>query len=297
MIKKKLKLLKANFFWYGSELSLYERICIKSFVKNGFDVNVYSYKKLKLPKGANYQNASKIISKKYIYKFLNGGKQKCLAAFSDKFRIELFKFVDGWWFDMDTICLKKAKEFLKLEKNKKIIVGLETKHKVNNAVLKINDHALINTISKEISKKGFKLKWGDIGPNLINKILKDEGLLKQCLDQQYFYPVNYINYYFYLLPELKNKTKILCKNSYILHYYNEIFKRYEIPKNIMPPKNSFLYDKFIKICPNEKNKVSLPASTIKRLIGKKNDATSFSQHINDLLPSVSRAIKRRFTLN
>ena len=62
-----------------------------------------------------------------------------MAAYSDKFRILLQKKNLGWWFDFDIICLKNSKSFNKLEKNKKIIIGYETKYKVNNAVLKINN--------------------------------------------------------------------------------------------------------------------------------------------------------------
>ena len=58
------------------------------------------------------------------------------------------KKTEGWWFDMDILCLKKAIEFKKLEKNK-IIVGLETDKYVNNAVLKISD---LNFLKKYLMK-------------------------------------------------------------------------------------------------------------------------------------------------
>ena len=81
--------IKANFFWHNNkQFTYYEYACVSSFVKNNFDVNVYSYENIKLPKNAKLKDASKIISKKNIYKYNHQGKKGCLAAFADKFRIE-----------------------------------------------------------------------------------------------------------------------------------------------------------------------------------------------------------------
>ena len=87
----KQKRITANFFWNSSELSLYEYACLKSFEKNEFNVKVYSYNKIKLPQGIKLIDAKNIIDGKEIKKFIHNGKKGCLAAFADKFRIELQK--------------------------------------------------------------------------------------------------------------------------------------------------------------------------------------------------------------
>jgi hypothetical protein len=56
----------------------------------------------------------------------------------------------------------------------------------------------------------------------------------------------------------------------------------------MPPKKSFLYQKFIKYCPELKSFETLPENTVDRLLEKKN---SFKENIKDLIPSFIRAIK------
>ena len=170
----KIKKIIANFFWNKSEISLYEYAFLNSFIKNNFQVNVYSFNKIKLPKSAKLKNAASILKKNEMNKFIHDGVKGCPAAFSDKFRIELMKLNNGWWFDMDILCLKKSSAFKKLEK-KKIIVGLETDKYINNAVLKISDKHFLQIISKEILSKGYILKWGDIGPKLITRLMKKEG--------------------------------------------------------------------------------------------------------------------------
>ncbi len=167
--------IKENFFWNSNNLIIYEYACLASFVKNGFDVNVYSFCNIKLRRGVVSKNASSILDQKEIKKFIHQGKAGCLAAFTDKFRIELQKRNLGWWFDMDVVCLKSSKYFSKLEKGNKFVIGMETKSKINNAVLKISDKNLASRISKKIRQTGYTFKWGGggVGPDLIMKILKE----------------------------------------------------------------------------------------------------------------------------
>lgn len=281
------KKIIANFFWDNEKISLYEYIFLKSFLKNNFKVNVFSYNKIKLPRGAILRDASTILDKAEIKKFIHQGKKGCLAAFADKFRIEILKSNNGWWFDMDILCLKKAEEFKKLEKNK-IVVGMETENYVNNAVLKISDFDFLKKISKEIKQKGYILKWGEIGPKLITKILKNENKFKEALDNKYFYPVNYKNFRYLILPRYYTKAKCLCEKSFTIHTYNQIFNRLGIPKNILPPEGSLLHEKFLQYCPELKNNQALPEQTMERLIEKKN---GFKENLIDLIPSLIRSFR------
>jgi hypothetical protein len=278
----------ANFFWNNKNLSIYEYSCLKSFLKNKFDVHVYSYKNINLPKKIKLKDASNILPKKYLNKFTHGGKKGCLAAFADLFRIYLQKKNLGWWFDADVLCLKNSSEFYNLDK-KKIIVGLETNKMINNAVLKINDHDLIDLILKKISNIGFNFSWGKIGPQLITEILKETGQLSISMGRENFYPINFTNFENLLEPRYLKKARLLTKNSYTCHNYNQILSRFAIPKNIMPPKNSFLYEQFLKYCPELKNIETLPIDTLNRLLNKEN---GFKENLKDLLPSFFRALKK-----
>ena len=38
--------ITANFFWHGSELSIYEKACLRSFLNYGFKVVVYSFERI-----------------------------------------------------------------------------------------------------------------------------------------------------------------------------------------------------------------------------------------------------------
>tara|TARA_B100000787_G_C16186101_1_gene294739 strand:+ start:1196 stop:2095 length:900 start_codon:yes stop_codon:yes gene_type:complete len=290
----------ANFFW-NSDLSIYEVACLKSFLKNDFKVNVYSFKKIKLPNGAVLKHAGTVLKETEINKTIHGGKRGCLAAYADKFRIILQKKKLGWWFDMDVICLKNSKYFTNLNKNKKITVGYEGKDSpgktkffnsdwVNNAVLKIDNENFIDEVLSQIKKKGSKFKWGEIGPDLINTLLIKNKITSEIVDKKYFYAINFMNFDHLLRPEKYATTNKMCNSSYVIHNYNQVMNRFGIPKNILPPKGSYLYNKILFYCPEFKNSESLPNHTLLRLINKKN---GFSENLIDLIPSLFRSLKLR----
>jgi hypothetical protein len=286
----------ANFFWHGSELSLYEEICLKSFVKNNFIVNLYSYQKFKKINGVNNIDANQIINEDFLNKYTHDNKKGCLAAFSDEFRILLMKLNKGWWFDIDIICLKDAKDFDELDNNKNIVAGYEDSNKnISNGILKINNQEIVTSILSEIKRYGTKFSWGMIGPNLLKRIVKKYSFLeKEIVHESFFFPVNFSNFQLLFIPKDLDCANSLFTNAYVCHFYNQILNRFSVPKNILPPKNSYLYKLFIKIDSNLINQECLPLDTYLTLTGKRKEAISFFDNIRDLIPSLLRTLKKRF---
>ena len=85
---KKIK-TTANFFWSNSDISLYEYAYLKSFLNNNFEVNVYSFQKLKLPKGASLKNAAQILHKKEMKKYLKAYLERRAKRLEAKKRDEM----------------------------------------------------------------------------------------------------------------------------------------------------------------------------------------------------------------
>ena len=289
-MKQISKTTTANFFWHGGKLTVFDLICLKSFLKNKFRVVVYSFEKLELPKTIINKDANLILNKNEYKKFNHAGRKGCLAAYSDKFRILLQNKNLGWWFDLDIVCLKNSSEFRKLEKNKNIIIGYETSNKVNNAVLKINNKKIVNEILKKIEGIGYKFQWGKIGPLLFDEYLKLNSYKNEIFNQKYFYPVNYKNIDILFNPKKCKDAIKLTKKSFTLHLYNQVINRIGIPKNILPPKKSYLHRTMMEICPEYKKLPTLPETTYLKLFKKKN---GFKDNLFDLFPSLIRAIKRR----
>ncbi|MBD1160265.1 hypothetical protein IDG51_03205 [Pelagibacterales bacterium SAG-MED14] len=283
----------ANFFWAFAPISLYDELCIESFVKNEFEVNLYTYDENIRIDGVNTLNANEIIKKNEVNKYnFSGYKSSPYSGLSNEFRYLLMSKNKGWWFDTDVFCLKNAKFFDNLDKeNQKFIAGFEKSKDVNVAVLKINEKKIIHDLLDELKIKKKKLKWGELGPTLFTKILQKHNLINLSQPKNLFYSINYENFMFPLLSTKKLETENLLKESYVCHLYNEIQRRHGIPKNILPPKNSFLYAKFKEIRPKiiEIEDFCLPDVTMEILLKIKNTSS-----IKENFVHLAKGIKEKF---
>ena len=276
----------ANFFWALSPISLYDEFCIRSFVKNGFNVNLYSYDKKINIDGVDVLDANEIINIKEIDKYnFSGYKKSPFSGLSNEFRYKLMRDKKGWWFDTDVFCLANVNQFVNLDTNNtKFIAGFEKDRSVNVAVLKINDEKIIHDLLSELKFKKKKLNWGDLGPKLFTDVLIKNNSINEAKQKNLFYSINYENFMLPLLPSKNLDTKNLLRNSLVCHLYNEIQKRHGIPKNIPPPKGSFLYEKFQEIEPELERfeKFCLPQHTAEILL-KVRINSSIKEDISNLI--------------
>ncbi len=254
----------ANFFWYGTSLSLQEYVCIASFVQKGFKVRVYSYGELDLPEGAVLADAAEILPNTDLGKYTHAGMPANITAFSDAFRYNLLKRNGGWWFDADVFCLANADKFSEIIKNKSrnISVGFESLNYINNAVLYFDDEQLLNKIILELENAGTEFGWGAIGPRLITRVI-DELKLNEFVDPAgFFYSIHYDDLRRMYDPSSLEWCKAVSANSYTLHLWNEYIKVYKIPKNFIPPAGSYLYGLYLENCPQLAGLPALPFETV-----------------------------------
>jgi hypothetical protein len=240
----------ANFFWHG-KFSAVEESCVKSFVKHGFDVHMWSYTGIQVD-GAKSCDASQILPKEDIFKYqhaYNGiiSESGNLAAFSDVFRYKVIGFNSGWWFDTDCYCLKNQLEFKKLKKNKSLVAGLESvKTSVAaNGAMWADDTFLdvINKKTQEISEqKNYILSfWGELGPTLITKTALDLKLQNQFLPINNFYAIQMEQDDLFIDSNKKEYAKSLIKDSYLTHIWTKQWKNKNIDRNNLP-KDSLIQD-------------------------------------------------------
>ena len=69
--------------WIGKELNIFGILCIKSFLKLGYEFHLYTYNHLpNIPEGTYIKNANDIINEDQIFEYTGGG----VSAFSNMFR-------------------------------------------------------------------------------------------------------------------------------------------------------------------------------------------------------------------
>ena len=235
----------ANFFW-GGDLTPYEEANFLSFLHNGFNVNVWSYQKLTLPKEIVNRDANEIISKEFLMKFNQNFQKSNMSSFSNLFRYELILKEGGWWFDSDCICLKDVSDFSKLANNQKFVLALENPDLVGSSVMYINDkniaQMLLDETNKRINKNNYKFFWGEIGPYLITDVFKAKNLFEKTIKTEYFYKIKPEEFHILFDPDSTLNVQTLLKDSFVCHTWNEMFRKFDIEKKKLPPKNSYLSD-------------------------------------------------------
>lgn len=257
----------ANFFWHGKALSLYERCSLLSFVQKGFYVQMWAYQPFEVPDTVTLCDASTILPATDLQKYTQAGKKGDLAAFSDAFRYTLLKKQGGWWFDMDMLCLKPVSEFERqFDERQPIVIGRLDDHSLGGAVLRINQKHLIDRIIRETEDQGSEFAWGEIGPKLLTRIVQSEKLDSFVANEKLFYSVHANSALELILPASLEKISSLCTDSFTLHFYNEFLSRWKIPKNVLPPRGSYLYNLFLTIDPSLKSLPDLPEETVIALV-------------------------------
>lgn len=97
--------------WIGPRLSRFEHNSIKSYLKQGYQYNLYTYDKVEnIPEGTNILDANEILDKKYFFHY-----EGLIAPFSDLFRYKLLYDKGGVWSDCDIICVRRLPSSKKMK--------------------------------------------------------------------------------------------------------------------------------------------------------------------------------------
>lgn len=261
-------------------MSIQEYACITSFLKNGFDVNLYTYdKELRKPEGVTLQDANQILPSSRLGQYTQGGKSRSIAAFSDAFRYNLLKKTKGWWFDADMLCLSQQENFKNHLTNKprSVVIGCEIEGTVSAGVLFIDDERLNDALLAELSIAGNQFEWGWIGPRLVGKVVKDLNYLDCLSPPDVFYPHNYAQFTRLYDPKYLDWCHEKSNNSLATHLWNEVRRAKCIPNNVLPPKGSFLHQKYLEHCPELSHTPTLPIDTFDALTDWANFKNDYSR--------------------
>jgi hypothetical protein len=219
--------------WIGENLGIFEQLCIISFMRKGHIFHLYTYGNLKgVPKGCVIKNASDILPKEEIFYYsehqsLSG--KRTPVAFSNMFRYKMLYDNGGYWVDMDMICRKpfnfKESYVFSSERDGN---GNQV---VNAGVLKcpVKSEFALYCYNVCLQKDKTTIKWGEIGPALVNDGINHYGLGKFVKPPDAFCPIdiNQIN------TILDPYSATMEKSWYSIHLWNEIWRKQGTDKNLI----------------------------------------------------------------
>lgn len=252
-----MNLIDIHALWVGNKLGEISRCCLSSFVMRGHSVFLHTYNEIEdLPQGVIILDANLIIPKNNIIKHKKTGSY---ALFSDIFRYELLKKIDGLYVDCDVYCLKP------IEKPESgYLLGFEDDKLINGAVLSLpKDSKVLSSLTNAAydpyfippwysKTKQFRLKlkkllgfgkgledmpWGVIGPKAITYYIKKLLLEKNVSSIDIFYPVHY-NCVSQLFDPKLSVMDVTTSRTLCIHLYNEMLKNKDL-HNLHP--NCLMY--------------------------------------------------------
>lgn len=229
--------VEVQMFWAYGPLSRLEILCINSFLKNQYDVNVWSYGGAEnIPSGASLRDARHILPEERVFKYENGS----YAGFANLFRYKLLCSEGGLWADTDVVCLRSRQSlprfpFLVSQRSPK------GNPEINNNVMFHPDPAkgdivdLAHAITDRFDVK--RLRWGDCGPRLLTSLVTAyKHISPKILEPDFANPIDY----FHCPDELLRPDVQLDEKSHFLHAYNEMWRRSSVDKSGPFPEGSIM---------------------------------------------------------
>jgi hypothetical protein len=207
--------------WVGSRLSEMARLSIQSFLKAGHQYHLYSYSTLdNVPDGTVIKDANAIMPETAVFKnaFYN-----TYAAFSDRFRYELLYSQGGWWADMDVIALRPwdlTEQFVFASQRE--ADGTETPM---GAVIKCPAGApIMKSLCEQAgSFAPDEIRWGEIGPKLLETVIKRFSYWRFVTPPAMFCPIDYYNWFEAILPG--KCLDLIDGPSLAIHLWSENWRR------------------------------------------------------------------------
>ena len=209
--------------WIGSRLSVMERLSIVSYMEHGHPFHLYTYTDVEnIPAGAVIRDGREILPAEEIFCYQRGyGKGNC-SAFSNCFRYKLLLERGGWWTDLDSICMQP------LDFDGQHVVGYQRHPQLGqclaSGLMKAPAGSPLMQFCWDASWKADRstVRWGQIGPVLLNQAVRELSVPIQALEPSVFYSIN-----FWQVWELIGEGKLPVGCSAI-HLWNSQWRRHRL---------------------------------------------------------------------
>lgn len=246
-------MIETHMFWAYGNLSNLEKLCINSFIKQGYAVNLWTYGDISnVPAGANIKDARKVLPESRVFLW----RDKSYACFADLFRYAVLTSFGGLYADTDIIALIPpntfpVQSFLVTERTDtrcRALIRSFVNYLIGRKRPRINNNLIFNAAPKpgDIIDLAYafsdrfpidKMSWGDIGPNLLTTIANEYPEIAFEIKEPDF--ANSIDWWDCPQKLLKPKVS-LSKRAAFLHCYSGTWGSAGIDKDSSFPKDSLM---------------------------------------------------------
>jgi hypothetical protein len=220
-------------FWHGPPLNPYLLLCLGSFVKRGYPVEVFTYEHDHgFPSWIVAHEAREILPTESVMVYRQGPGAGSPALHANLFRLVLLERYGGWWVDTDVALLRPELPSTPL------YFVMEEDHFTNSIMKFPCGHPLLAEAAEFARKAGELVPWATTGPTLLTALIRSHGLeswasKKDC-------PFIYSDAPALFDPERGEEMMTRVSSSSFMHLCCEMWRRSGIPTDLGPPAGSFL---------------------------------------------------------
>jgi hypothetical protein len=216
--------------WFGNPMTGIQRLSIRSFLKHGHSVTIFTYGTIEAPDGVVFRDAGEFVAQESL--FLS---HDSYAAFSDIFRYHLLAKEEFIWADADTICLKPDWNF------GDYVFSYQEPSKVTNNVLGYPATSSLAKLLKQEAVYEESKAYDNLGPVLLTRVISDLNLGSYVLPQETFNPLHWTEYSAPYDAGMTEEVLGKCKNSHALSLSNYLLKFYNFDRDNFPAGSAIAY--------------------------------------------------------
>ena len=246
-------------FWSG-RAGPYEKLCLTSWLVHGFQVEVYTMdeEEIDLPAGVMRRDAREIFQSDRIWRYEHGPRKGSAALHSNLIRYRLLER-GKWWLDMDVVLLRNklpAGDFF---------LSWESNHTIGTAVMRLPPGSDLLRKTTEIADAAAPTaKWGEIGPTLVTRLVRELGLTERVSNTHVAYPIHFSKAGQMFDPAAREEVETATRRATFLHLWNTTVREVGLPDFLGPPSGSYLDSLFQRFGLAEAFTMRMPAEYAKR---------------------------------
>jgi hypothetical protein len=214
-----------NSLWVGRSLSLMEQLSITSFLRNGHAYHLHCYNEIaNIPAGTTLRDAAEILPASEIFYYRRGVGKGSVSAYSNLFRYKLLLEQGGWWADTDVVCLRR------FDFTEPVVFASErtrTGTQAATAALKLPQGHAVARLCYEAARREDRasLTWGKIGPLLLDRAVRENGLHQFVKPPDIFCPLDHWDWKLLLSKDSKPLAELVTDESCAIHLWHENWRR------------------------------------------------------------------------
>lgn len=236
-------MIEVHSLWIGNSLSTMEILSLRSHIKVGHDVTLWTYGDVaNVPSGVHVRDGREILPESDVFAYEAGEGKGSYSACSNLFRYKLLSEAAGvWWSDTDVVALKPF-EF----PGPNVFASEMTRDwevVPTTCVIKMGKMIARDCYKQAVHHASDRLglRWGVIGPSLLGRMVFRwplDDLSKYLQPPRTFCPVNW--YDAEHDPHVHQDVDL--SESHAVHLWQEMWRRKGVDKN-SPAHPETLYER------------------------------------------------------